>query len=139
MILKDRFDILTASDIDEAVQSLENTRPDVIFLDIRMPKGNGLDFLKHVKSINPAIPVVIVTAFPSSQTAITAFRNGAFDYITKPFNVAVARQRIRNLLERERLRKELEYQRDLLQHQIAETELAKAQDIAAAMTSSATP
>jgi putative nucleotidyltransferase with HDIG domain len=50
-----------------------------------MPKGNGLDFLKHVKSINPAIPVVIVTAFPSSQTAITAFREGAFDYITKPF------------------------------------------------------
>ena len=85
MILKDRFNVFTASNVDEAVKSLEKTNADVIFLDIRMPKVNGLDFLKQVQSSTSAIPVIIITAFPSSQTAITAFRNGAFDYITKPF------------------------------------------------------
>lgn len=85
MILKDRFNVLTASNVDEAVKSLEKTNADVMFLDIRMPKVNGLDFLKRVQSFTSAIPVIIITAFPSSQTAITAFRNGAFDYITKPF------------------------------------------------------
>lgn len=85
MILKDKYDVCTASSVDEAVKNLENLKPNAIFLDIRMPKANGLDFLKHMQSVNPTIPIIIITAFPSSQTAITALRNGAFDYIVKPF------------------------------------------------------
>lgn len=85
MILKDKYHISTASNVDEAIKSLEQTKPDIIFLDIRMPKANGLDFLQWMQSGNFAVPIIIITAFPSSRTAITAFRNGAFDYIIKPF------------------------------------------------------
>lgn len=85
MVLKDKYDVSTASNIDEAVKSLEKTKVDIIFLDIRMPKTNGLNFLQRMQSTDSAIPIVMITAFPSSQTAIAAFRNGAFDYIIKPF------------------------------------------------------
>lgn len=85
MILKDKYFVSAASSIDEAKDSLKIIEPELIFLDIKISKANGLDFLKQMHSCNSAIQVIMITAFPSSQTAITAFRSGAFDYIIKPF------------------------------------------------------
>ncbi len=85
MILMDKYYVSTASNIDEAINSLKVIDPELIFLDIKISKENGLDFLKQIHSDKSNIPVVMITAFPSSQTAITAFRSGAFDYIIKPF------------------------------------------------------
>ncbi|HHT9112242.1 MAG: response regulator [Planctomycetes bacterium] len=85
MILMDKYYVSTASNIDEAIDSLKIIEPELIFLDIKISKENGLDFLKQIHSDKSNIPVVMITAFPSSQTAITAFRSGAFDYIIKPF------------------------------------------------------
>lgn len=103
MILKDRYNISTASNPIEAIDILKNAEPDIIFLDIKMPKTNGLDFLKQMQSVNSCIPIVMITAFPSSQTAITAFRNGAFDYIIKPFEpseiFAVAEKALNHRIE----------------------------------------
>lgn len=87
MTLKDKYFVFTTADTDEAVNNLKNLNPEMIFLDIKMPKVNGLDFLKHMRSVNSTIPIVMITAFPSTQTAITALRNGAFDYIMKPFSL----------------------------------------------------
>ncbi len=110
MILKDRYSISTASNTEEAVNVLKECSPMIIFLDIRMPKSNGLDFLKMMQSTDPSIPIIIITAFPSSQTAITALRNGAFDYIVKPFEpseilttVERALQHYAELSEKDRL------------------------------------
>lgn len=110
MILKDRYSISTASNVDEAANALKEISPLTIFLDIRMPKSNGLDFLKRMQSTDPSIPIIIITAFPSSQTAITALRNGAFDYIVKPFEpseiletVERASQHYAELSEKDRL------------------------------------
>ena len=86
MILKERYDINTASNPIEAIDILKDGAPNIIFLDIKMPKMNGLDFLKQMQSVNLRTPIIMITAFPSSQTAITAFRSGAFDYIIKPFD-----------------------------------------------------
>jgi len=85
IILMDKYYVSTASSIDEAANSLKIIEPELIFLDIRISKENGLDFLKQMHSRNFTIPIIMITAFPSSQTAITAFRSGAFDYIIKPF------------------------------------------------------
>ena len=86
MILMDKYYVSTASNIEEAINSLKVIEPELIFLDIKISKENGLDFLKQIHSDKSNIPVVMITAFPSSQTAITAFRSGAFDYIIKPFD-----------------------------------------------------
>ncbi|HHT9136755.1 MAG TPA: HD-GYP domain-containing protein [Candidatus Wunengus sp. YC60] len=85
MILMDKYYVSTASTIEEAADSLKIIEPELIFLDIKISKANGLDFLKQMQARNSTIPIVMITAFPSSQTAITAFRSGAFDYIIKPF------------------------------------------------------
>lgn len=85
MILKDKYYVSTISNIDEALDNINNIKPEMIFLDIKMPKANGLDFLKQMRSENSTIPIIMITAFPSTQTTITALRNGAFDYIIKPF------------------------------------------------------
>jgi len=85
MILKDKYFVSAASSIEEAKDSLKIIEPELIFLDIKISKANGLDFLKQMHSCNSTIQVIMITAFPSSQTAITAFRSGAFDYIIKPF------------------------------------------------------
>ncbi|MBI2472218.1 MAG: response regulator [Planctomycetes bacterium] len=85
MILMDKYYVSTASTIKEASDSLKIIEPELIFLDIKISRTNGLDFLKQMHARNSTIPIVMITAFPSSQTAITAFRSGAFDYIIKPF------------------------------------------------------
>ena len=86
MILMDKYYVSTASHVDEAINSLKTLEPEMIFLDIKMPRVNGMDFLMQMHSKNSTIPIIMITAFPSSQTAITAFRSGAFDYIIKPFD-----------------------------------------------------
>jgi len=86
MILMDKYYVSTASHVDEAINSLKIIEPEMIFLDIKMPKISGMDFLREMHLKNSTIPIIMITAFPSSQTAITAFRSGAFDYIIKPFD-----------------------------------------------------
>lgn len=86
MILMDKYYVSTASHVDEAINSLKIIKPEMIFLDIKMPKISGMDFLREMHLKNSIIPIIMITAYPSSQTAITAFRSGAFDYIIKPFD-----------------------------------------------------
>ena len=86
MILMDKYYVFTASHVDEAINRLKIIEPEMIFLDIKMPKISGMDFLREMHLKNSIIPIIMITAFPSSQTAITAFRSGAFDYIIKPFD-----------------------------------------------------
>lgn len=85
MILKGEYRVFAAESVEEAITRLAEIKPDVILLDVRMPKASGLDFLQWIRSTDSSIPIIVITAFPSSQTTITAFRNGAFDYIIKPF------------------------------------------------------
>lgn len=116
MVLKDNYNVFTAADVYEADEKLRTIRPDVIFLDIMMPNTNGLDFLKQIQSLGPPIPIVMITAFPSLQSSIIAFKSGAFDYIIKPFESsqihAVAKRALSHrykLLSKERLEDNLVY------------------------------
>jgi len=86
-MFEDEYRILTAGDGSEALEIFERESDniDVVFLDVRMPGLSGIDVLKKIKGQRPNLPVVIMTAFSDSDTAIEAMKEGAFDYLIKPF------------------------------------------------------
>ncbi len=95
--------------------------PDLILLDVMMPEMNGYEICRRLKA-EPwlsSIPVIFVTALGDSAAESAGLALGAADYITKPINVKIARQRIGNLLEREHLRTEVEAQRNHLQELVS--------------------
>jgi len=101
-------------------QALRNA-PDLILLDVMMPEVDGFETFRRLAA-QPTlrdIPVIFVTALNDVDSEVTGLSLGAADYITKPINVTIARHRIRNLVEREQLRKEVGLQRDLLQGEIS--------------------
>jgi nitrogen regulation protein NR(I) len=87
---------LLASTAEEALSLIESDTPDLAFLDVRMPGMSGLDLLAHVRKSHPGLPIVIMTAYGTMDTAVTAVQHGAFDYIGKPVELA----QVRKLLER---------------------------------------
>ncbi|WP_147819989.1 sigma-54-dependent transcriptional regulator [Salidesulfovibrio onnuriiensis] len=79
------YNVTTLSDPEMGLAYLEDSEVDVILTDMKMPKLTGQDVLEHCKKNYPHIPVLIMTAFGSVESAVEAMRIGAFDYITKPF------------------------------------------------------
>ena len=80
----------------EAVEAVRDQVPDVAFVDVQMPGGSGLDALKEIKAIAPDLPVMVMTAYGTLETAKKAMELGAFDYLGKPLEL----DQIRKLLER---------------------------------------
>ncbi|CAN5392146.1 sigma-54 dependent transcriptional regulator [soil metagenome] len=80
------FEIQTAKDGAEALKIFNSNDFDCVITDLRMPKVSGLEFLEKIKSADAEIPVIVITAFGEVETAVTAMKAGAFDYINKPFN-----------------------------------------------------
>lgn len=89
-------EVSTAQDGAEAFEIFSNNAFDCVITDLRMPKMSGLELLSKIKAVNPEIPVIVITAFGEVETAVTAMKAGAFDYINKPFN----RDEILLILER---------------------------------------
>jgi DNA-binding NtrC family response regulator len=83
---RDGHDIDTAASGEEALEKMRNTRFDILLLDIKMEGMSGLDVLKAVKENDPDVEVVMITAYGSISTAIEAMKNGAYDYLLKPFD-----------------------------------------------------
>lgn len=106
LLKKEGYQVSLASNGEEVVRLAERDLFDLILLDIRMPKLDGISVLKKVKAFSPETIVIMITAFASADTAIQAMREGAYDYITKPFKVDEIRLIIRNALEKKHLQKE---------------------------------
>ena len=70
--------------IRESAKRIQNTSYDLIIADLVMPGLSGLDLLKYAKEVNPDVIVIIITGYASVETAMTAIREGAYDYISKP-------------------------------------------------------
>lgn len=87
------------SNPNEALNALEKDTPQVLISDIRMPRGNGLDLLQHVKASHPHLPVIIMTAYSDLDSAVSSFQGGAFEYLTKPFDVDKAIELIHRAVE----------------------------------------
>jgi len=83
---RDGHYIDTVASGEEALKKLRGTRYDILLVDIKMEGMSGLDVLKHVKESDPDVAVVMITAYGSIATAIEAMKNGAYDYLLKPFD-----------------------------------------------------
>ena len=83
---RDGHEVASAASGEEAMQRLQNTRFDILLLDIKMEGMSGLDVLKQVKENDPDVAVVMITAYGSISTAVEAMKKGAYDYLLKPFD-----------------------------------------------------
>jgi two-component system nitrogen regulation response regulator GlnG len=77
-------EVLTALTAKQGIQIVEADRPDVVLLDIRLSDMNGLEAFEHIRRIDPRLPVIFITAYATTETAIEAMKRGAFEYLIKP-------------------------------------------------------
>ena len=101
-------DVATAGDGEQALTAIRKDLPDLVLLDLRMPKMGGIEVLRalHKEAIN--VPVIVITAHGSVETAVEAMKEGAYDFITKPIDANHFDIVVRKALEREGLKRELE-------------------------------
>ena len=85
LILEDQYDLRFTHNGLEALELLRTLSPNLMLLDIKMPKQHGMEILKQVKQMKPGLPVIIVTGYQSVEMAQEALKLGASDYIPKPF------------------------------------------------------
>jgi DNA-binding NtrC family response regulator len=93
----------TALDGDEATLKFDKDQHDLIITDIMMPKKNGIDLLRHVKAVSPNSQVIIITANADKDSAITAVKLGAYDYIEKPLDLYVLSRIVKRAIEKKLL------------------------------------
>lgn len=110
--LRNEFELQFATSGPAGIELALQSVPDLILLDVMMPEVDGFETFRRLaaQATLKHIPVVFVTALDDFDSEMTGLSLGAADYITKPVNVVIARQRIRNLLERERLRQQVQLQ-----------------------------
>jgi two-component system response regulator PilR (NtrC family) len=96
-----RMDIETRSapDLGSARELLATEKFDLCLTDMRLPDGDGLDLVRHIQDKLPSLPVAVITAFGSMDTAVEALKAGAFDFISKPVNLIVLRNLINSVLK----------------------------------------
>ena len=85
--LEDLFTVESFANASEALLELNSAQPDLIITDIKMPGMSGLEFLNKVSDKFPEIPTIIITAHANIDNALSAYKGGAFEYLTKPFNI----------------------------------------------------
>lgn len=79
--------VKTAPTAEAAIEIVRQNVPDLVIMDVRLPGMNGLEGFEEIKKIEPKLPVIIMTAYGTTETAIEATKRGAFDYILKPFDI----------------------------------------------------
>ncbi|HIJ55262.1 MAG TPA: sigma-54-dependent Fis family transcriptional regulator [Deltaproteobacteria bacterium] len=100
------YGVQEADDGSTAVEAVKEQPFDLVLMDIRMLKVSGIEALETIKSVNPAIPVVIMTAFSSVETAVEALKKGAYDYLTKPLDFEKLKITIQRAMEHINLKEE---------------------------------
>jgi DNA-binding NtrC family response regulator len=103
---EDGFTTFSAGDAEAGLQLLRENSIDLVLTDLKLPGINGLEFLQAIKRQNAALPVVVMTAFGSVETAVEAMKAGASDYVLKPFSLAEMRMVVRKELDVRDLREE---------------------------------
>ncbi len=132
------FETLTAASVDEALPSARSRTIDLVLTDLRMPSRGGIELIEELRTINPEIPVIVITAFGTVASAVDAMKRGAADYLTKPVDldeleVLVARTLERRALvsENRELRRQLESRNRLEGLETSNNKMAQAINIAA--------
>ena len=119
------YDVLTAFDGDAALESVRSRRPDLVVLDVRLPKKSGFEILREIRE-DPQltdVPVILISANAATEARLQGFKLGADDYLTKPFSPRELILRIRRVLHRARDREMLR-----LRNEVLESELRRGRD-----------
>lgn len=123
VLREDGYQVETAGDGAQAIRSVKGKAFDVILLDVRMPDASGLDVLTQVKRILPEAAVIMMTAYGTVKTAVEAVKNGAYDFLTKPFELDEVRLSIGKVLELQQLTRENKELRAMLQDRLVFREI----------------
>ena len=108
------FNPLIAQNGDKAMDILEKNNIDVVLSDIYMPETDGFELLKNVRAFDKEIVFLMITGKPTIETAVQSIREGAYDYITKPFDMEDLRIKINRCIEKKRLSHNLKWSRGVI-------------------------
>ena len=106
MLRKEGYEVLTADSRAQAAAAFARGPVDLVVTDVRLPDGDGIEVLRHVKAASPETVVIVMTAFGTTETAVAARKLGAEAYVLKPFDVDELRIAVRDALTHQRLREE---------------------------------
>lgn len=108
-LLSSKYELFFASHGKEALDLSAKVVPDLVLLDMRLPDISGMDILKQIKETDPSIEVIMVTAVNTVSRAVEAIKLGAYDYVTKPFDIEAIQEIIYKVLEKRVLERENSY------------------------------
>ena len=100
MLTREGYRVTTVGDGGKALNQCRKEKIDLVITDLRMPKMDGIGFLREIKDISPETMVILITAYASGETALTAMKEGAYDYIEKDFAIEDLKRIIQNALTR---------------------------------------
>src|SRR5262249_8203656 len=100
----DTLEIIGAQTGSQAIELARRARPDVTILDIRLSDMSGLDVFDRLREIDPRLPVIVITAYGATETAIEAMKRGAYEYLLKPIDLLQLRELVQRALELSRFR-----------------------------------
>jgi two-component system, NtrC family, response regulator PilR len=125
ILAESEIEVFEAGSLAEAQSLVKDYYFDMAVVDIRLPDGSGIDVLRNIKDTNPETVVLVITAFASTETAIETMKAGAYDYVTKPFNLDEIRIVFKNISDKIRLEtrvKELQQYADAYQNIIGKSD-----------------
>ena len=125
---KKGFEVLTAGAAGEALEEASTHTVDLVLTDLRMPGGGGLELLRGLRSLNPEVPVIVMTAYGTVTSAVEAMKQGAADYLSKPVDLDELELLVARTLERRALESENRELRELVaeRHRLKGLETASA-------------
>ncbi len=103
---KENYSVETAASSEEAIEKFNKDSHDLIISDVKLPGKSGMEFLEYVESRTPDVPVIMITAFGTIESAVEAMKKGAFNYLTKPVNPDELLTVVREALEKYELKRE---------------------------------
>jgi two-component system response regulator AtoC len=109
------YEVLSARDGKEGIKMLSGAKPDLVLLDIKMPGLNGLEVLEQIKELDHFLEVIMLSGHGETENVVESIRKGASEFINKPFDVKEVEVHIQKVLEKNKLRKELDFLKTELQ------------------------
>jgi two-component system response regulator AtoC len=132
VLARESYRVRTAAGGAECIRLAETEPFDLALVDLRMPDVDGLDVLRRLTALRPPVPVVILTAFATMETAIQTIRAGAYDYLSKPFRIDEIKVVVQRALEAQRLvRENLRYRQELTERYAVENLIGRSPEMVA--------
>ena len=114
MLTQEDYEVACCGDPNKALQRVQKEQFDLVITDLKMPKMDGIEFLKQVKEVKPETQVILITAFASGNTALSAMKEGAYDYIEKNFDIDELKRIVHEAMEKKGIkRQEAQFIKDL--------------------------